>query len=232
MRRRSKRKARTSRFPTQRHNAAGHSATGHSAARYRPAASDGRLLVVGLGNPGPRYTDTRHNVGFRIVEALADAAGARMKRRGIARYTVARVEAEGSSVFLAEPLTMMNRSGDVLAALLRFSGCTLLQTLVICDSLDLPAGAVRLKRSGSSGGHNGLASIIAAAGGGGFPRLWVGVGRPDGRGDVIRHVLGTPGAEDHQRIDAAERFAAEHVLRLANEPIDRVMHAVNSYEPD
>ena len=226
MRRRSKRKARTSRFPTQRHSAAGHGAAGHGA-----AASEGRLLVVGLGNPGPRYTDTRHNVGFRIVEALADAAGARMKRRGIGRYTVARVESEGSSVFLAEPLTM-NRSGDVLAALLRFSGCTLVQTLVICDSLDLPAGAVRLKRSGSSGGHNGLASIIAAAGGGGFPRLWVGVGRPDGRGDVIRHVLGAPGAEDHQRIDAAERFAAEHVLRLANEPIDRVMHAVNSYEPD
>lgn len=188
--------------------------------------------MVGLGNPGHRYADTRHNVGFRIVEALADAAGARMKRRGIGRYTVTRIASQGGSVFLAEPLTMMNRSGDVLAALLRFSGCTLPQTLVICDSIDLPAGAVRLKRSGSSGGHNGLASIIAAAGGGGFPRLWVGVGRPDGRGDVIGHVLGTPGSDDRQRIEAAERFAAEHVLRLVHEPIDRVMHAVNSYEPD
>jgi len=187
--------------------------------------------VVGLGNPGPRYADTRHNVGFRIVEALADAAGARMKRRGIGRYSVVRVASGGGSVFLAEPLTMMNRSGDVLASLLRFSGCTLAQMLVICDSIDLPAGAVRLKRSGSAGGHNGLASIIAAAGGGGFPRLWVGVGRPDGSGDVIGHVLGAPGADDRRRIEAAERFAAEHVLRLLSEPIDRVMHALNSYEP-
>ena len=227
MRRRSKRQERTSRFPTQRNRPAGHRPAGH-----RPGASEGRLLVVGLGNPGPRYKDTRHNVGFRIVEALADAAGARMKRRGIGRYTVARVGSDGGSVFLAEPLTMMNRSGDVLAALLRFSGCTLAETLVICDSIDLPAGAVRLKRSGSSGGHNGLASIIAAVGGDGFPRLWVGVGRPDGRGDVIGHVLGAPGSDDRRRIEAAERFAAEHVPRMLNEPIDRVMNAVNSYEPD
>jgi PTH1 family peptidyl-tRNA hydrolase len=189
------------------------------------------VLVVGLGNPGPRYSDTRHNVGFRIVEALADAAGARLKRRGIGRYAVARVSAGGGSVFLAEPLTMMNRSGDVLAALLRFSGCTLPQLLVICDSIDLPVGAVRLKRSGSAGGHNGLASIIAAAGGGGFPRLWVGVGRPDAGREVIGHVLGTPGRDDRQRIEAAERFAAEQVVRLVDEPMDRVMHAVNSYDP-
>ncbi len=199
--------------------------------RRRPASPQGRLLVVGLGNPGPRYSGTRHNVGFRIVEALARAAGARLKRRGIGRYAVARVAA--GAVFLAEPLTMMNRSGDVLAALLRFSGCTLAQLLVICDSIDLPVGAVRLKRSGSAGGHNGLASIIAAAGGGGFPRLWIGVGRPaSAGGDVIGHVLGAPGSDDRQRIEAAERFAAEHVLRLVDEPVDRVMHAVNSYHPD
>ena len=188
--------------------------------------------MVGLGNPGPRYAGARHNVGFRIVEALARAAGARLKRRGIGRYAAARVAAgDGDAVFLAEPLTMMNRSGDVLAALLRLSGCRLAQLLVICDSIDLPAGAVRLKRSGSAGGHNGLASLIAAAGGGGFPRLRIGVGRPDAAGDVVGHVLTAPGAADRQRIEAAERFAADHVLRLVDEPIDRVMHALNSYAP-
>ena len=197
----------------------------------KPATSQGRLLVVGLGNPGRRYTDTRHNVGFRLVEALAHASGARLKRHGLGRYAVARVAAGGGSAFLTEPLTMMNRSGDVLAALLRFSGCTLPQLVVICDSIDLPVGSVRLKRSGSAGGHNGLASIIAAAGGGGFPRLWVGVGRPDAGGDVVGHVLGAPDSGDQQRIAAAERFAAEHVLRLVGEPIDRVMHEVNSYDP-
>ena len=226
MRTRSKSRERTPRRPTQR----------RPRGPGGPVAAASRLLVVGLGNPGPRYADTRHNVGFRIVDALADAAGARMKRRGIGRFRVARVApaggAPGGSVFLAEPLTMMNRSGDVLASLLRFSGCTLAQMLVICDSIDLPAGAVRLKRSGSAGGHNGLASIIAAAGGGGFPRLWVGVGRPDGSGDVIGHVLGAPRADDRRRIEAAERFAAEHVLRLLSEPIDRVMHALNSYQPN
>lgn len=200
--------------------------------RSRPAEHGSRLLVVGLGNPGPRYAGARHNVGFRIVEALARAAGARLKRRGIGRYAAARVAAgDGDAVFLAEPLTMMNRSGDVLAALLRLSGCRLAQLLVICDSIDLPAGAVRLKRSGSAGGHNGLASLIAAAGGGGFPRLRIGVGRPDAAGDVVGHVLTAPGAADRQRIEAAERFAADHVLRLVDEPIDRVMHALNSYAP-
>lgn len=203
--------------------------------KHRPAVAGSRLLVVGLGNPGSRYTGTRHNVGFRIVDALARAAGARLRRRGIGRYAVARVAAGAGAVFLAEPLTMMNRSGDVLAALLRLSGCRLAQLLVICDSIDLPAGAVRLKRSGSAGGHNGLASIIAAAGGGGFPRLWIGVGRPAGAGadadGVVGHVLTAPGAADRQRIEAAERFAAEHALRLLDEPIDRVMHAVNSYHP-
>lgn len=203
--------------------------------RRRPAEPRSRLLVVGLGNPGPRYTGTRHNVGFRIVEALARAAGARLKRRGIGRYAVARVAAGSgagaAAVFLAEPLTMMNRSGDVLAALLRLSGCRLAQLLVICDSIDMPAGTVRLKRSGSAGGHNGLASLIAAAGGGGFPRLRIGVGRPDAAGDVVGHVLTAPGAADRERIEAAERFAAEHVPRLVDEPIDRVMHALNSYAP-
>ena len=198
----------------------------------KSSASGGRILVVGLGNPGPRYAATRHNVGFRVVEALADAAGVPLKRRRLGRYALARVPAAGGSAFLAEPLTMMNRSGEVLAALLRFSGCTLQQLVVICDSIDLPVGAVRLKRSGSAGGHNGLTSIIAAAGGGGFPRLWIGVGRPERGGDVIGHVLGTPGADDRLRIDAAERFAADHALRLLEQPIDPVMHAVNSYDPD
>ena len=194
-----------------------------------PASGQGRLLVVGLGNPGSGYTSTRHNVGFRVVEALARDAGARLRRRGVGRYAVARIAVGGGSVFLAEPLTMMNRSGDVMAALLQFSGCALQQLVVICDSIDLPVGAVRLKRSGSAGGHNGLASIIAAVGGE-FPRRWVGVGRPDDGTDVTRHVLGTPGSDDRQRIEASERFSGEHVVRLVGEPIDRVMHVVNSYD--
>lgn len=199
--------------------------------RRSSACGDDRLLVVGLGNPGPRYAATRHNVGFRVVEALSDGAGVALKRRRIGRYAIARVPAGGGSAFLAEPLTMMNRSGEVLAALLRYSGCTLQQLLVICDSIDLPVGAVRLKQSGSAGGHKGLFSITAAAGGGGFPRLWIGVGRPADGVEVISHVLGTPNAEDRQRIGAAERFAAEHVLGLLDQPIDRVMHVVNSYDP-
>lgn len=118
MRPSSKRQKRSTRLPTR---------------TRKPATSQGRLLVVGLGNPGRRYTDTRHNVGFRLVETLAHASGVRLKRHGLGRYAVARVAAGGGSVFLAEPLTMMNRSGDVLAALLRFSGCTLPQLVVICD---------------------------------------------------------------------------------------------------
>ena len=185
---------------------------------------------MGLGNPGPRYEKTRHNVGFRIVEALAEAYGARLKHRGLGRYAVTRMATGGSEVFLAQPLTMMNRSGDVMAPLLRFSGCRLPQLVVICDSIDLPVGALRLKRSGSAGGHNGLKSIIGAVGDS-FPRILVGVGRPDNSADVVNHVLGTPNSGDLQRIGAAERFVGEHVLRLVAEKIDQVMHVVNSYDP-
>lgn len=197
----------------------------------RNSAADSRLLVIGLGNLGSRYAATRHNVGFRVVQVLADDAGVVLKRRRIGRYALACVASGSGRAYIAEPLTMMNRSGEVLAALMRFSNCTQQQLVVICDSIDLPTGALRLKRSGSAGGHNGMASIIAAVGGGDFARLWVGVGRPRRGGDVIGHVLGNPGSEDRQRIEAAERFAAEHLLLLLEEPIDRVMYEINSYDP-
>ncbi len=193
--------------------------------------SDSRLLVVGLGNPGPRYAATRHNVGFRVVEALVATAGVALKRRRLARYAMARISPVNFNVFAAEPLTMMNRSGDVIDSLLKQSGCTLQQLVIVCDSIDLPVGRVRLKRSGSAGGHNGLASVVSAVGSDNFPRLWIGVGRPDPGRDVIGHVLGDPSPKDQQKIEAAERFVADHVLLLLEEPMDRVMHAINSYDP-
>ena len=193
---------------------------------------DDRLLVVGLGNPGPRYVGTRHNVGFRVVEALVATADVALKRRGLSsRYAMARISPSNRNVFIAEPLTMMNRSGDVMASLLRLSGCTLQQLVIVCDSIDLPVGTVRLKRSGSAGGHNGLASIVSAVGSDNFPRLWIGVGRPECGNDVIGHVLGAPSTKDRQKIEAAERFVADHVLLLLEEPMDRVIHAINSYDP-
>jgi PTH1 family peptidyl-tRNA hydrolase len=123
----------------------------------------------------------------------------------------------------------MNRSGAVMPALLRLAGTSRL--LIVCDSLDLPPGSCRLRQRGSSGatgsGHKGLISVISALGHGEFMRLYIGVGHPGNREEVVRYVLGEPDEKDWGRLAAAVEQAAQAVLRLVTEPPERVMHAVN-----
>jgi PTH1 family peptidyl-tRNA hydrolase len=122
------------------------------------------LLVVGLGNPGPRFDGTRHNVGFAVVEAVAERLQLRFRKPLFARYRATRIERRSDGLALAEPLTYMNNSGQVFPSLLRRYRVTSEGLLVVCDNLDLPPGRVRLKRGGGSAGHNGLSSIVKALG--------------------------------------------------------------------
>lgn len=149
------------------------------------------FLVLGLGNPGEEYRRTRHNLGFRVVDALAAAHGGRW-RRGVGPSLVASVALADRRGALAKPLTWMNRSGHAARALrAQFEGPPEGRILVVVDDLDLPLGRLRLRPSGGDGGHNGLRSLITELGTSAFPRLRLGIGRPPGddADDVVDHVL-------------------------------------------
>ena len=128
---------------------------------------------------------------------------------------------------LARPLTFMNRSGAVLPGLLRRAPAGVHELLIVCDNLDLPTGAVRLKRSGKARSHNGLASVMDALGTGEFLRLYIGIGRPADGTSVVDHVLGLPGEEEAAVLHSAVELAAGAVESLLTNPVDTVMNSLN-----
>jgi peptidyl-tRNA hydrolase, PTH1 family len=150
--------------------------------------ADDRYLVVGLGNPGPRYAATRHNVGFLVVDLLADRVGGRFKaHKGRADLVEGRLA--GVPVVLAKPRSFMNESGGPVVSVARFYKVPVEQLVVVHDDLDLPFGTLRLKRGGGDGGHNGLRSATAALGSKEYLRVRFGIGRPPGRQDPAEFVL-------------------------------------------
>jgi PTH1 family peptidyl-tRNA hydrolase len=172
---------------------------------------DERQLVVGLGNPGPRYAATRHNAGFLVLDLLAERIGAtfRAPRAVGARADIAEGRLAGVPVVLAKPRSFMNESGGPIVATARFFKIPVEQITVVHDELDLPFGALRLKRGGGDGGHNGLRSATAALGSKDYARVRFGIGRPPGRQDPADYVL--------REFSAAERKdLAFHVDRAAD----------------
>ncbi len=167
-------------------------------------------LVVGLGNPGPRYRLTRHNLGFMVIDALAErwqvTVGGRRHgaELGMGHFAATRV-------ILAKPQTYMNASGEAVAKIRRLYHLEPLDILAIHDDLDLPLGRVRLKGEGGAGGHNGMASLISVLGKG-FPRLRVGIGRPLGDADPVGFVL--------EPFIPAERPLAQEVVNRAVDGVE------------
>lgn len=181
----------------------------------------GGLLILGLGNPGERYRGTRHNVGFALVDRLAERFGL-VPRRPLFR----KFELAGGPILLCKPLTYMNRSGDVIPYLLRrFDPETICP---VVDNMDLPPGEVRMKTRGTSSNHNGLKSVERALGGVDFPRIYIGIGRPAKGVDVIEHVLGTPAAEDAPAIDDAIRRLVEVLAENADRTAEQLATAINA----
>jgi PTH1 family peptidyl-tRNA hydrolase len=182
-------------------------------------------LIVGLGNPGREYRETRHNVGFMVVEEIAR------------RYALAWAQAPSQvpdafvakrygtdPMLVAKPLTFMNLSGAAVAALARYYDVPVGDLLVVVDEAALPFGRLRARARGSAGGHNGLKSVIERLGTTEFPRLRLGVGRGDGRRDLADHVLSKFERSERAELesfitraaDAAEMFAAEGILKVMN----------------
>ncbi len=148
-------------------------------------------FIVGLGNPGDRYSATRHNAGFMVLERLADRWGGSWSDEKKFNARIARVDVGGRRVLLCQPQTYMNLSGEAVGALAGFYKIALDQLLVIVDDVNLPFGELRLRPSGGSGGHHGLESIELHMAGSGFARQRVGIGKPaHGGGELTGHVLG------------------------------------------
>ena len=187
-------------------------------------------LIVGLGNPGRQYQGTRHNIGFRVVDLLADRwglTGAGRAREGSARLEVTLPEPIGR-VLLVKPLRFMNQSGAALQAATRQTDADpATDLLVICDDIDLPLGKVRLRRSGSAGGHNGLRNIIAALGSDEFNRLRVGIGRS---GEAVDHVLATFKPGERELAAEAVARAADAAEQWLRDGIEAAMSAFNGLD--
>jgi len=185
----------------------------------------GTRIVAGLGNPGPTYERTRHNVGFRVADEVARRFGVdRWRTKDGARQ--AHVAAR--SVVLVEPLSFMNESGYPLVKIARWWKTEPSELLVVSDDLDLPFGKLRMRENGGSGGHNGLKSVIEHFGEG-FPRLRIGIGR--GRSDSIDYVLSNFNEEEERTLETLISVAADGVERWLTRGAIDAIQLINSWRP-
>lgn len=185
-------------------------------------------LIVGLGNPGPEYRETRHNAGFMVVDEIV--------RRRALTWAMAPAQVPDTfvakrfgqePVMLAKPLTFMNRSGTAVGALARYYGVEPPDVLVVVDEIDLPFGRLRARPSGSGGTHNGLRSVVEHLGPG-FCRLRVGVGRGDARRDLADHVLSKFEPAEREQLESVITRAADAAEMFAAEGIGKVMNTYNA----
>lgn len=192
-------------------------------------------MVAGLGNPGKEYEGTRHNVGFAVIDAVAEALNIEVKRRKfVARFGEG--ELKDDKLILLKPWTFMNRSGEAVAAAAGFYKLPLAELLVVTDDMALEPGRIRLRSKGSAGGHNGLRDIIQELGTEDFARLRIGIGSArlkdinEDSPSARDYVLGRFGAEDAKIIEAAVARARDAVLCWVKEGIEAAMNEYNKLD--
>ena len=185
-------------------------------------------VIVGLGNPGPKYTETRHNAGFWFVEEVARQYGGSFRAEKKFFGELAKVNIEGSDIWLLKPLTFMNRSGQSVKSLLSFYRIHADQLLVAHDEIDLPPGSIKLKTGGGHGGHNGLRDIISQLGTKDFHRLRIGVGHPGSKDQVVDYVLHQASKAERSLIDADIDDAVRVMPELARGELEQAMHKLHS----
>jgi PTH1 family peptidyl-tRNA hydrolase len=186
------------------------------------------LLVVGLGNPGPNYAKTRHNIGFMVADILAARMGSKFKvhKRSGAEVSTGRLG--GRSVVLAKPRVYMNESGRQVAPLANFYSVAAGDVIIVHDELDIDFGRIRLKLGGGEGGHNGLRSVASSLGTKDFQRVRIGIGRPPGRKDPATYVLENFSAAERDEVPTICEQAAdatELLVELGLEPAQNQVHA-------
>jgi PTH1 family peptidyl-tRNA hydrolase len=189
-----------------------------------------RKLIVGLGNPGPAYARTRHNIGFQCVEELAARHDLRFGRARLAAEIATGLIA-GQPVVLAKPQTFMNESGRAVAGLIRYYTIAPDHLLVVFDDLDLPFGHLRLRAGGSAGGHRGLQSIIGHLGHDVVPRLRVGIGRPPPAMPAERYVLAAFNPAEREHLPAVLTAAREALASWLTDGLTLTMNRFNGWTP-
>lgn len=180
-------------------------------------------IIVGLGNPGVRYTDTRHNIGFRVVDKVAEAAGIRISRNKYLADTGTGVW-EGRQLLLMKPQTFMNLSGDSVKSALVATNSEVSDLIIVHDDMDLATGTIRIKEKGGHGGHNGIRSIMATLGVDNFIRIRIGVGRPEKGGDAADYVLRPFAKEEKPVVEEAVERAVEAIRMVLAGDIAAVMN--------
>ena len=170
-------------------------------------------MVVGLGNPGEAYRQTRHNVGFQVLDRLSQEYGIPLNARRFDNCYGVGVLAD-QAVVLSAPQAFMNRSGPPVLRLLSYYGISSKDVLIIHDDIDLAFGRIKIKEKGGHGGHNGLKSVMDALSSGEFARLRIGIGRPARGGDVIDHVLGTYSTQENEMLDAVLARASDAAVTV------------------
>lgn len=183
-------------------------------------------VIVGLGNPGKRYSASRHNVGFMLVQRVADKLNVRWKKR---KYAAKAVQAEWGPypVLLVKPWTYMNNSGLAVKSLLDVTGASRDRMLVVYDDLDLPLGEIRIRKSGGPGTHNGMASIVREIGSTEFPRIRIGIGPLPSGVDASDYVLADFPVEEKKDIDDCLAHAEESVMLILENGIEKAMARFN-----
>ncbi|MEV0364298.1 aminoacyl-tRNA hydrolase [Nocardia fusca] len=184
-------------------------------------------LVVGLGNPGPAYERTRHNVGFLVADSLAQRVGGRFTAHKKSGADLLQARLDGRQVLIAKPRSYMNLSGRSVAALARFFSVPPTEVVVIHDELDIPFGEIRLKRGGGEGGHNGLRSVSGALTSKDYLRTRIGIGRPPGRQDPADYVLKPFSSVERKELPTVVEQAADAVellLRVGLEAAQNQLH--------
>ena len=193
-----------------------------------PALTADIRLIVGLGNPGADYVDTRHNTGFWLADLIALEQGASFRFEKRYNADECKFKVDGRDVYLLKPQTFMNRSGQAVAGLARYYKIGAENILVLHDELDLPPGTNRIKQAGGHGGHNGLRDIISHLGSNAFFRIRIGIGHPGDAAQVINYVLHKPSAADFGAIEMANRDTLAIMPLVYEGRIDKAMQALHT----
>lgn len=186
-------------------------------------------LIVGLGNPGKKYENTPHNVGFEVLDRLCGDCGGVFRLALRFQAEVARVRRGSDELLLCKPQTYMNCSGESVAPLLRYYRCLAEEMIVVLDDADLALGRLRIRGQGSSGGHRGVASIIEQVGVSAFARVKLGIGRGESRRSLVSHVLGKLDGEAARIMGEVTQMAAEAVQTVLDSGIPEAMNRYNGW---
>ena len=191
--------------------------------------AQGISLIVGLGNPGAEYAETRHNAGFRFLDVLLDATGEKLRAESRFTANVGKIGLSGRDIWLLAPQTFMNHSGDAVSKFAQYYKIPVTEILVVHDELDLPPGTIRLKVGGGDGGHNGLSDVSQKLGSSDYVRLRIGIGHPGNAAQVVSYVLKKAPAAEQTLIDAAIMHGKAHLTEIVHGEFQKVMNSLHTH---